>query len=130
MTAACRVFFGTATASGTTGATNRWLIESTGHFMPVDDNTYNIGSGGNRCGTIFAATGAINTSDAREKTEVRGLSAAELGAAKELAAEVGVFSWLTSLEAKGGDARPHTGMTLQRAIEIMGRHGLDAFRYG
>lgn len=76
-------------------------------------------------------TGTINTSDAREKTSITPLTAAELAAAKELAAEVGTFQFLDAVAAKGADVtRLHIGLTVQRVIEIMQAHGLDPMRYG
>lgn len=98
--------------------------------FPAADNVSNLGVSGLRWKEIFCANGTINTSDARAKTEVRDLTAAELAAAKDLAKAVGGFKWLASVAAKGDAARTHIGMTVQRAMEIMQSHGLDPFAYG
>jgi hypothetical protein len=106
------------------------LATLSGVLKPSADNTYSLCMATNRATVVYAATGTINTSDAREKTPVRPLTDQELAAAKALAREVGVFGWLAAIEQKGDAARLHIGMTVQRAMEIMGAHGLDAVRYG
>lgn len=100
------------------------------HITPGADNTQNFGSGSLRWKEIFAGNATINTSDAREKTPVRALSAAELTVAKQLSSEVGIYQWLSAIEEKGDSARLHCGMTVQRAVEIFVANGLDPFRYG
>lgn len=98
---------------------------------PSADGTFSLGAGGARWSTVYASTGVINTSDAREKTNVRALSAAEIAAGKDLSAEIGAFKFLAAIAAKGEpNARTHIGMTVQRAIEVMESHGLDPFSYG
>lgn len=47
-----------------------------GVIGPRNDNTYSLGTSGQRFSTVYAATGTINTSDARAKTEIRS---SELG---------------------------------------------------
>jgi hypothetical protein len=101
-----------------------------GGINPSADNARSLGTASFRFSQLFAATGTINTSDAREKTAVRPFSDAEIGAAKALANEIGAFQWLAAVEEKGDDARLHIGMTVQRAMEIMEGFGLDPFRYG
>lgn len=99
-------------------------------FMPDPDNALAIGDPALRWSIIYAVTGTINTSDAREKTEVAPMTAAEIAAARDLAREIGTFQWLASVAEKGADkARRHVGLTVQRAIEIMESHGLDPMRY-
>jgi hypothetical protein len=91
---------------------------------------YDLGSASQRARELFCANGTINTSDAREKTSVNALTADEIGAAKQLAEEIGTFQWLAMVEQKGQDtARLHIGITVQRCIEIMKLHNLDPFRY-
>lgn len=102
-----------------------------GIIEPAADNSYSCGASAHRWSTVYAATGTINTSDARVKTALAPLEDAELAAAKELAGEVGTFQFLDACAAKGGDtARHHVGLTVQRAIEVMRAHGLDPMRYG
>lgn len=99
-------------------------------IVPVQDAVKNIGSASLRVSTVFAATGTINTSDARLKTEVRPFTSEEVSAAKALSEEIGMYRWVASVESKGDDAREHCGLTVQRAIEVMQEHGLDPFGYG
>ena len=101
-----------------------------GTITHTTDNAYSFGTAARRASVVFAARGTINTSDAREKTSVTALTASEIKAAKLLAAEIGTYQWLSSIEAKGNDARKHIGMTVQRAIEVMESCGLDPFAYG
>src|ERR1035437_1555378 len=105
-------------------------ISATGTVTPRTDNTYTLGGASFRWTTVYATTGTINTSDARQKTHVSSLKEAEITAAKQLSKEVGTFQWLSSVTEKGADkARLHVGFTVQRAIEIMAENGLDAMRY-
>jgi len=98
---------------------------------PGTDNAATLGSSSKRWSVVYAATGVINTSDAREKTAVDPLTTAELAAAAELARAIGTYQWLASIADKGaGNARHHAGLTVQRAIQIMQDHSLDPFRYG
>ena len=116
----------TAAASGIFFDTNS-ILPSTG--TGVTDNTVSVGSASYRWTTIYATTGAINTSDARAKTKVRTLEDAEVEAAKAFSKEIGIFHWLDAVAKKGDKARKHVGFTVQRAIEIMEAHGLDPMAY-
>ena len=113
-----------------------YINRSSGAFMfdtscaPSSDNLYSTGSASNRWSTVYAGTGTINTSDAREKNKVRTLTATEVSAAKALAREVGAYKFLSAIASKGTGAREHIGMTVQRAIEVMSSFGLDPFNYG
>lgn len=102
----------------------------TGVVTPEADNTRTLGTAPLRWSTVYAGTGTINTSDAREKTSVRPLITNEINAAKALSAEIGAYKFLDAVAAKGAAAREHIGMTVQRAIEIMTANGLDPFNYG
>ncbi|MGX7703261.1 DUF2793 domain-containing protein [Methylobacterium sp. Gmos1] len=97
---------------------------------PTADNAYSCGLGSNRWSVVYAASGTINTSDAREKTGLAVLTAAELAWAKDLAAGLGTFQFLASIAEKGAEAaRHHVGLTVQGAIAMGRAHGLDPFRY-
>lgn len=119
-----------ATPVGGASRVVRWTLQGAGHWVPASDNAFNLGSGSFRLKEIFCANGTINTSDAREKSEVRAFTPAEIAAASQIVRELGIFQWLESLNWKGDDARLHTGATVQRVIEILQGHGLDPFRYG
>lgn len=121
---------GEIVAQFSNGTNGRLQCLGDGTWRPVGDNTQPLGGASNRWSVVYAGTGTINTSDAREKTEVSPFSSNELEAAKALSREIGTFQWLQSIQAKGADARTHIGLTVQRAIEIMEQHGLDPMRYG
>lgn len=98
--------------------------------LPSPDNSLNLGGPSNRYATLYAATGAINTSDAREKSAVLPLSAGEIAASKDLASRIGTFRFLDATRLKGEGARRHVGLTVQEAIAILRANGLDPFAYG
>ncbi len=117
-------------APGTTTLSVRFRINGDGSVTPAADNAQTLGAAATRWSVVYAGTGSINTSDAREKTDVRELSQVELAAAIQLGREIGAYQWLASVAEKGDAARWHIGMTVQRAIEVMQGHGLDPFAYG
>ncbi len=125
-------------ASGTAGSTPTFtnLLNirnvagaSLGAVYPGANGTQKLGISGQGWSEVFASNGTINTSDARVKTEVRDLTDAELAASKQLSKEIGAFKFLAAVAKKGDAAREHIGMTVQRAIQIMKSHGLDAMAY-
>ena len=125
------VFFPAANSLAlATGGVARVSVDGSGHVATGTDNGQTLGTASKRWSTVYAGTGTINTSDAREKTPVTPLDAAEIAAAKALAAEIGTYQFVDAVARKGDGARRHVGLTVQRAIEIMEVHGLDPFRYG
>jgi hypothetical protein len=103
---------------------------ATHNFRPGVDNAQSLGSGGFRWSTVFAGTGTINTSDAREKTDLRPLSDAEKRAFRRVLDGVGVFRFLDALSQKGDDeARYHIGVTVQNVIAAFETEGLDPWVY-
>jgi hypothetical protein len=121
---------GTGVIQFVANAAERMRIDASGNGTPGADNAQAWGSGSRRWSVIYAGTGTINTSDAREKTAVLPMTGPEISAAKALASEIGTYQWLAALQAKGSDARAHIGMTVQRAIEIMSANGLTPTDYG
>lgn len=117
-------------APGTTTLAVRFRVNGDGSVTPASDNAQTLGAAATRWSVVYAGTGSINTSDAREKTVIRELNQAELASAIQLGREIGAYQWLASLAEKGSEARWHIGMTVQRAIEVMRAHGLDPFAYG
>ncbi len=100
-------------------------------LLPLADNTHDLGSGAKRWATVYAATGAINTSDAREKTPVVKLPESVRRAALRIAVEIGAFQWLDAVEAKGhAHARLHVGVTAQAVAAAFAAEGEDAARWG
>lgn len=99
-------------------------------FAPTADNTHSLGDVTGRWSEVFAGNDTINTSDAREKTEIAPFTFDEIEASKQLANEIGTYKFLASIEAKGDSARTHIGLTVQKAIEIMAANNLDPMSYG
>lgn len=96
-----------------------------GAFLPMADNGISIGSGAARFATLYAATGAINTSDARAKLWRGPASPAELRAADRIIDELGFYQWQDAIAAKGADeARLHFGVRAQAVWAIMADEGL------
>lgn len=62
------------TTNGATSRTERWLVDNAGVFAPCADNTYTLGKSGARPSQLWAATATINTSDERQKEQVKSLS--------------------------------------------------------
>ena len=102
------------------------------NFDMVDetDNTHNIGSAANRWATIYAGTGTINTSDAREKQQVAALDAKEKLVAVELKGLIRKFKFNDAVLAKGDLARIHVGVIAQEVVAAFANQGLDAHTYG
>lgn len=99
-------------------------------LFPGQDNVRSLGTVANRWTTVFAATGTINTSDARLKTTLAPLNTAELAAGLELSRRLGTYKFLAAVDEKGAGARLHVGLTVQLAMDIMADHGLDPTQYG
>jgi hypothetical protein len=99
--------------------------------LPASDNTIAIGSATLRFSTVYAATGTINTSDAREKTPLEPLPDALLRAIQRILAGIGVYQWQEAIARKGSRrARLHVGVTAQAVEAAFAAEGLEARRYG
>jgi hypothetical protein len=108
-----------------TGGVQRVTVDATGNVMPGGDNMQAFGWSSARWSVVFAATGTINTSDAREKTWRGAPTAEEIAAARRIAGELGFFQWNDAIAAKGPDgARLHFGVRAQAVWAIMADEGL------
>ncbi len=95
------------------------------HMTPGSDNDRTLGSSSLRWSVVYAGTGAINTSDAREKTWRGAPTTAELAAARRIIAELGFFQWNDAIADKGAaGARYHFGVRAQAVWAIMADEGL------
>lgn len=107
----------------------RVRIQAGGNVRPSTDNTQNLGLSNYRWAQVYAGNGTINTSDAREKTDVSSeIPAAALDAIDEV--PIVTFRWLAAIQDKGEDARTHFGVISQEIRDAFARHGLDAHDYG
>jgi len=106
------------------------LVVAALSFRPQIDNTTALGGGSSRWTTVYAATGTINTSDGRLKTEIESLDAAELATAKALKGLIKKFKYIDSVAEKGTAARIHVGVIAQEVEAAFIANGLDATQYG
>ncbi len=96
---------------------------------PNTDNTFALGLSTARWSTVYAGTGTINTSDAREKTAPLAIDDAVLDAWGDV--QLITFQWLNSIQQKGEDiARWHFGVIAQQVRNAFVDHGIDGTRYG
>lgn len=113
------------------GALPAFEINANGYWVrPRSDNTWSLGSAGLRWSVVYAATGTINTSDARQKQQVRELSDAERAVAVRLKSLVRAFKFNDAVEKKGDDARIHVGVIAQEVMAAFQAEGLDPMHYG
>lgn len=99
-------------------------------FIPAIDNTYQLGGSGARFSYVYATSGTVSTSDAREKEWRGSLTDAEMRVARRLSKLIGVYRWLDAIEKKGDGARLHVGVTAQAVQEAFAAEGLDGLKYG
>lgn len=108
-----------------TANSSYWNIDVSGHWRPTYDNASDFGSASHRGRTAYFATGAINTSDARDKRWRGPATDAELAAARRIVAELGFYQWNDAIAAKGeAEARCHYGVRAQAVWDIMADEGL------
>lgn len=106
------------------------LQATTTALLPTTDGTYNLGGASNKYGTVYAATGTINTSDANEKQDIADLDAAEKRVAAALKGMVKKFRFKDAVAQRGEAARIHIGVIAQEVGAAFTAEGLDANRYG
>jgi hypothetical protein len=101
-----------------------------GYFAPEDDGGPNLGDASLRWDTVYAVTGAINTSDASEKQQVNELTDAERATAVAIKGLIRSFKFNNAVAEKGDDARIHFGVIAQDVQQAFASNGLDASKYG
>lgn len=110
--------------------TERMRILNTGHVQAGGDNTQTLGTASFRWSTVYAGTGTINTSDANDKSNRRGLTDAEVRVGRRLAALVRTWQFNDAIAAKGeAAARWHSGWVAQGVVSAFEAEELDPFRY-
>lgn len=96
---------------------------------PASDNVASAGLSFWRYSVVYAATGTINTSDARTKQQVADLSAAERAVARRIKGLIKTFKFNDAVEAKGDGARIHVGVMAQEVEAAFKAEGLDPYKY-
>ena len=122
---------GDRTLKFVTGGDIRLLLDATTYtFKPYGDNTQKLGNASFRWSTVYAGTGAINTSDAREKQDIAALDDAEKRVAAALKGLIKKFRFKDAVQAKGDGARIHVGVVAQEVVNAFQAESLDPVRYG
>ncbi|WP_020179779.1 tail fiber domain-containing protein [Methylopila sp. M107] len=94
------------------------------------DNTLDICSPSNRARTLYAGSPAINTSDEREKQDIRPIDEAEAAVGQRLKNLIRCFRFKDAVALKGDGARLHFGVVAQEVRDAFEAEGLDGFAYG
>lgn len=98
-------------------------------FFPATDNVLSLGRLSERWTVVYAATGTINTSDAREKQQDRSLSDAEKAVAIKIKGLIKAFKFNDAVASKGDKARIHFGVYAQEVAQAFESEGLNAADY-
>lgn len=99
-------------------------------FAPNPTDVINLGNASFKWATVYASTGAINTSDARSKQQITDLSQAEKSAANAIKGALKKFKFNDAVVKKGDSARWHFGVIAQEIRDIFEQNGLNAEEYG
>jgi hypothetical protein len=119
-----------AIGSGVSSPANIFTVCNSQHtfFRPSTDNVTALGGPANLWTVVYAASPAINTSDERQKQQIKPIDAAALRAWAKV--EYVQFKFNEAVEKKGDGARWHFGVIAQRVKEAFESEGLNAFEYG
>jgi len=96
---------------------------------PATDNAISLGTASLRWSTVYAGTGTINTSDEKEKQQIRSLSEAEKSVATQLKGLIKAFKFNDAVAQKGDSARIHFGVMAQEVKSAFESKGLVAENY-
>lgn len=108
---------------------SRVLTVNSNAILPAVDNKTTVGSASLRVKEVFAATGTVNTSDEREKQQIRDLSDAEKRVAVKLKSQIKAFKFNDAVSKKGSAARIHFGVIAQEVKAAFESEGLVAEDY-
>jgi hypothetical protein len=97
---------------------------------PIVDNTTALGEAARRYTTVFATTGAINTSDENAKQDIRGFTPTEITVAQTLKTMGCMFKFKDAVKSKGKSARLHAGFIAQQVAQVFIDNGLTPESYG
>jgi hypothetical protein len=120
---------GLSSINYSTGGVDLVLQYSGANVRPGIDNSSNLGSASYRWATIYAGTGTINTSDEREKQDIKDLSETEKQVAIAIKGLIKSFRFKDSIAKKGDKARIHFGVMAQQVAEAFKTAGLNPDNY-
>jgi|GEM_PF-2620896 len=109
---------------------NRLQVTELGTVAPGGDGSQNLGAAGFRWAEVFSANGVINTSDEREKTQIRAVTEAERAVAMRLKGLIRAFKFNEAVAKKGDGARIHFGVIAQQVAQAFADEGLNPDEYG
>ncbi len=116
---------------GTTSGLGNLTIGGTSdsaRVLPATDNVGYIGESSHRWQAIYAVNGSIQTSDEREKTEIKETTLG-LDFIKDL--KPVSYKWIDGEQQnKGKDEREHQGLIAQQVAETVEKHGIDKNTFG
>lgn len=98
---------------------------SSAYHLPLADNAGTVGAIALRFVDIFAVSGSVNTSDAREKTPLEETPETLRRIVRRIFQRCGLYRW----KFKGDDAPWSYGITAQIVEEEFAAEGLDAHDY-
>ena len=97
----------------------------------TSDNTVNLGTTSGRFIALYATNGTIQTSDIREKTEIKST---QLGLDFVNDLNPVSYKWVDGKRIKGDenikDERHHQGLIAQEVAETLEKHGVDKNEFG
>lgn len=123
---------GAFSGTGVSGATlldNLIVSAGGGYVRTTTDNVCNLGASAYRWATVYAGTGSINTSDEREKQDIKNLSEAEKQVAIAIKGLIKSFKFKDAVAKKGDKARIHVGVMAQQVAEAFKIVGLNPDDY-
>ena len=100
-----------------------------GIFRPSTDNTRTLGEAGSRWSVVYAGTGAINTSDSREKEQIQSINDKEKAVAVKIKSLLKAFKFKNAVIKKDLAARIHFGVMAQDVKTAFESEGLIAEDY-
>ena len=98
------------------------------HVSPTSNGVVNLGLSGQKWATVYAATGAINTSDERQKQQIKTIDDSVLKAWAKV--DYCQFKFNDAVVIKSDGARWHFGVIAQQVKVAFESEGLDPFAYG
>lgn len=118
------------TNSGSGATLDPFITLQNRNLYPSTDNVSSLGTADHRWATVYAATGSINTSDGREKQQIRSLEESERRVATSIKGSIKAFKFNDAVAKKGDEARIHFGVIAQDVKQAFNDEGLDAHSYG